>query len=74
MEVSNVNKHMNLATVIMIKYELWSIIPLCDTDLDIVEIVIYMIITYLKPTGSTFGGMHTILKVCKSVFVNVMCL
>ena len=50
MEVSNVNKHMNLASkIIMIKKiimvnntPLWQM-----TDLDIVEIVIYMIITYL---------------------------
>ena len=42
------------------------------TDLDIVEIVIYMIITYLTTfqvvrINLCWNGMHTILKVCKSV-------
>ena len=36
------------------------------TDLDIVEIVIYMIITYVR-INLCWNGMHTILKVCKSV-------
>ena len=35
------------------------------TDLDIVEIVIYMIITYL--TTFVWNGMHKMVKVCKSV-------